>query len=121
MTNVTKVCLAIAVAFMLMVSVPLPVSSEPIQPFATDACSMFPDGTWGECCVEHDHTYWRGGSYWARKRADADLAECVGGPLGLVMYIGVRFGGMSIWPTPFRWGFGYPWPSSGGSDEQETE
>lgn len=27
-----------------------------------------------------------------------------------LMLAGVRVGGAPWWPTPFRWGYGWPWP-----------
>lgn len=90
---------------------------QPPKPFATDGCSMFPDGDYGGCCVEHDRIYWYGGSAAERKAADLTLKHCVaakGHPwLAPLMYLGVRIGGHHLWPTPWRWGFGWPWPQSG--------
>lgn len=85
----------------------------PPKAFTTDRCSMWPDGDWWSCCVTHDAAYWCGGSYADRKRADAELARCVGGRLGSLMYAGVRVGGASWLPTPFRWGYGWDWPQAG--------
>ena len=42
-----------------------------LQPFTSDGCSAFPDGTmadnelWLACCEKHDLAYWQGGSYTA--------------------------------------------------------
>lgn len=87
--------------------------------FATDGCSMFPDGTseqpklWCQCCVEHDKAYWAGGTQEARRNADILLKQCV---LALgqaktaeIIFIGVRIGGSAYWPTPFRWSYGWPY------------
>lgn len=55
--------------------------------------------------------YWCGGSLLDRLRSDLALARCVGhGPLGGLMFLGVRLGGSFWLPTPWRWGFGYPYP-----------
>jgi hypothetical protein len=27
----------------------------------TDGCSPWPDGSWGQCCIDHDMDYWCGG------------------------------------------------------------
>jgi len=82
--------------------------------FTTDGCSMFPDGDWGGCCVEHDKAYWEGGSYADRKKADIELMRCVAGKgrpwVAMLMYMGVRIGGCSLWPVPWRWGYGWKWP-----------
>ncbi|WP_183107468.1 hypothetical protein [Massilia sp. Dwa41.01b] len=51
--------------------------------FASDGCSMFPDGAlvgkvdWCNCCVAHDLAYWRGGTAEERLQADRDLSNCV--------------------------------------------
>ena len=95
-------------------SIPKP---KPPYGFNSDGCSYFPDGDWVECCVIHDLAYWKGGTKEERKNADAMLNKCVadkGHPrtAGL-MYYGVRLGGVWWLPTPFRWGFGWPYPQSG--------
>ena len=89
-------------------------SEEPPKPFASDGCSMFPNGNWNDCCVEHDRAYWRGGSAAGRKAADRALRDCVakkGHPIiARLMYFGVRAGGAPWYPAPYRGGFGWPWP-----------
>ena len=90
-----------------------------LQPFTSDGCSLFPDGTlsqpdtWHHCCYQHDQSYWPGGTRQARLLADKQLASCVaetGYPLtSKLMYAGVRVGGTPYIPTPFRWGYGWPW------------
>lgn len=87
----------------------------PARPFKTDQCSMWVDGSWGRCCVDHDMDYWCGGSYCERLASDARLAACVtrkAGPMGPVMFLGVQAGGWDFLPTPFRWGYGRVWPRS---------
>jgi hypothetical protein len=89
-----------------------------IQPFTSDGCSAFPDGTpeqqdlWLNCCVRHDHAYWKGGTYEERILADEALRECVaqvGEPeIAELMLLGVRVGGTPYLPTRFRWGYGWP-------------
>jgi len=81
--------------------------------FKSDGCSLFPDGAYRDCCVEHDRTYFSGGSWTMRWRADKKLFKCVAGKKGFqhkiiapVMWLGVRAGGLHFLPTPFRWGFG---------------
>ncbi|WP_143730312.1 FAD-binding oxidoreductase [Microbulbifer sp. GL-2] len=96
-----------------------PVWALEIEPFQTDACSVFPDGTiehrelWINCCLAHDYAYWKGGTYEQRKLADENLKVCVAstgeGELALLMLVGVRIGGTPYLPTPFRWGFGWPY------------
>lgn len=85
----------------------------PPKSFRSDGCTMFPDGPWRACCVEHDRAYWLGGTRKHRKRADIKLMCCVaqqGHPfIGTLMYIGVRLCGWGFWPTPWRWGYGWAW------------
>jgi hypothetical protein len=85
--------------------------------FVSDGCSMFPDGDYCDCCVEHDKEYFIGGSLKERREADKRLYRCIrskGGAkhkfVAAVMYLGVRIGGVSFLPTPFRWGFGNRFP-----------
>ena len=83
----------------------------PPRPFSTDGCSFFPDDGWRACCERHDMDYWCGGSLLERLRSDLALARCVGhGPVGILMFLGVRLGGSFLLPTPWRWGFGHPYP-----------
>lgn len=60
--------------------------------------------------------YWCGGSWKERWQSDGRLAKCVGFPrgfpVGAVMWLGVRAGGLGWLPTPFRWGYGREWPST---------
>lgn len=89
-----------------------------IQPFSTDGCSAFPDGTptqktlWQECCIAHDLAYWAGGSYEDRKAVDDAFAQCIsstGKPsISHFMFAGVRAGGSPFLPTTYRWGYGWP-------------
>ena len=90
-----------------------PIPKELPADFKSDGCSLFPDGDFRNCCVEHDKSYFFGGSWRERRRADNKLFKCVADTKGLqhkfiapVMWLGVRVGGVSFLPTPFRWGFG---------------
>jgi len=81
--------------------------------FKGDGCSMFPDGKYRDCCVEHDRAYFSGGSWRMRWRADKKLFKCVAAKKGFehkiiapLMWLGVRAGGVQWLPTRFRWGFG---------------
>jgi hypothetical protein len=107
-------------------------STGPLKPFSTDGCSHFPNGTvehkelWLECCSEHDLSYWQGGTYAERLKADKKLKECVaqvGEPaIANLMLGGVRVGGTPILPTRFRWGYGWDYPRWYGSlSEEEKE
>lgn len=85
----------------------------PPNPFTTDGCSLWPDCTWQECCVDHDKWYWCGGSAEDRKEADATLRNCVAresANTASLMWVGVRLGGAPWLPLPWRWGYGWPWP-----------
>src|SRR6266853_393551 len=95
-------------------------SSSELSDFTSDGCSLFPDGTWRNrdrwfgCCYVHDVRYWEGGAQEARKRADSALRACVleatgDEVLANLMYDGVRVGGHPVFPTPYRWGFGWPY------------
>lgn len=92
---------------------------EPLPPhaFKSDGCSCWPDSDWLECCIEHDLAYWMGGTRHERKEADRKLRDCIsqkGYPvIAIIMYFGVRVGGVWWLPTPFRWGFGWDYPESG--------
>ena len=93
--------------------------AEGLKPFSTDGCSAFPEGTltqqslWFDCCFSHDMAYWRGGSEAQRQQADQELQQCVTqlgeGAIAELMYHGVRLGGTPYIPTPFRWGYGWPY------------
>jgi len=88
-----------------------------LNPFTTDGCSLFPDGSlsndslWLHCCRAHDFDYWQGGTQSQRVASDKRLQHCVEqvSPfgLGVMMYLGVRIGGSPMWPTSFRWGYGW--------------
>ena len=94
-----------------------PSMAVPPQPFTTDGCSLWPNGAWRACCIEHDVRYWCGGPNWQRRKADYLLRECVRQHSSALnadlMYIGVRFGGARLLPFPWRWGYGYLWPYLG--------
>lgn len=84
---------------------------------------MFPDGDWGGCCVEHDRAYWAGGSRMQRLEADIRLMLCVARKrsiwLGIIMFIGVQFGGAPWLPFPWRWGYGWTYKKSYSYAKQE--
>lgn len=107
-------------AFALAVTVILPAcaTSQTMQPFSTDGCSMIPDRSlvssadWCACCVAHDWAYWRGGSAEERLKADQELKSCVQAASGNraladLMFAGVRAGGGPYFFTPYRWGYGW--------------
>ncbi len=91
-----------------------------LKPFKSDGCSLFPDGTleqqnlWLKCCQTHDYEYWMGGTYEQREDSDKKLQTCVEGvgekEIAFFMLLGVRVGGSPLFDTPFRWGYGWPYP-----------
>jgi hypothetical protein len=91
-----------------------PVGSLPPKPFTTDGCTLSSNGSWTECCIAHDMSYWCGGQTALRQVADRLLSSCVtasGHPLvAKFMYLAVRLGGSPWLPFPWRWGYGYSWP-----------
>lgn len=81
--------------------------------FKSDGCTLFPDGNYCDCCVEHDKDYYFGGTRKERRDSDKRLYKCVRSKKGWqnkliapIMWAGVRLGGVRFLPTPFRWGFG---------------
>lgn len=93
--------------------------TDTIKPFTSDGCSIFPDGTfehkelWLACCTAHDYAYWKGGTAAEKENADEELRQCVakvGQPkIAELMLAGVKVGGNPYLPTPFRWGYGWPY------------
>ncbi|MEQ1604922.1 MAG: hypothetical protein ABL999_08635 [Pyrinomonadaceae bacterium] len=81
--------------------------------YVSDNCSWFPDGDYGDCCVEHDKDYFFGGTWRERRAADKRLVECVNRKghrfISKIMWLGVRIGGVPFLPSSFRWGFGKDW------------
>ena len=102
-----------------------------LQPFQSDGCSAFPDGTmaqqklWLKCCQQHDLAYWQGGTEKQRQQADKALQQCVAQTgeeeVALIMLAGVRVGGSPHLPTPFRWGYGWPYPRPYGELTEEEK
>lgn len=93
-------------------------TASDLNSFTSDGCSLFPDGTlherslWCDCCFNHDIAYWRGGSEVERKEADKALRLCVldrtgNKALAGMMHDGVRAGGSPVFPTWYRWGYGW--------------
>jgi hypothetical protein len=86
-----------------------------LRPFATDGCTLSPDGTprnrtlWRECCVAHDLRLWGGGTKTERLSADEALFSCVekkaGRAIAKVFLAGVRVGSYSPYKIPAKvWG-----------------
>ena len=101
-------------AILFFVSAAAAQTAAPAVPeFRSDGCSWFPDGDYGDCCVEHDRAYFAGGSWKQRWKADKQLFKCVARKgnahhhfVAPVIWLGVRVGGVPWINTPFRWGFG---------------
>ena len=111
------ILIALLFAFLTINATAQEITTAAVQPvlpnFKSDGCSLFPDGDYRHCCVEHDLTYFKGGTGRERLKADNKLFRCVKNTKGWwhkliapVMWAGVRVGGVSFLPTPFRWGFG---------------
>lgn len=106
---------------LILLLIPLISFADDLNPFTSDGCSAFPDGTlkqnelWLSCCVAHDLAYWQGGTHQERLDADLALQQCVeqvGEPeIARLMLAGVRVGGTPFLPTKFRWGYGWPYLS----------
>ena len=93
---------------------------QPPFSFTTDGCSLWPDSVWVRCCVIHDRAYWCGGSFRERMEADRQLRSCVADSghsvVAFLMRGAVLVGGTQYLPTSFRWGYGWPYPSSASAD-----
>jgi hypothetical protein len=106
-------------ATLLLLSVLSGCAAAPaLKDFASDGCSLFPDGNtrdphlWCDCCYQHDLAYWRGGTQDDRLHADEQLRACVNAKTGdaalaQTMFVGVRSGGAPVFPTGYRWGYGW--------------
>jgi len=120
-----RTLLVILLAWLCGCATPLPRHpGEPVYEYATDGCSMAPDLNVRACCEQHDRAYWQGGCRADRLRADQALRACIAehGHPGLArLYFGlVRVGGAPIWPTSWRWGFGWPY-GMGYTEERSCE
>jgi len=95
-------------------------NADELKLFSSDGCSDFPDGTlsqkelWLACCTTHDLAYWKGGTRRQRIDADNELYECVSmvgeEQIAFIMLTGVRVGGSPLFPTKYRWGYGWSYP-----------
>ena len=96
---------AAGACYLAVITLPAPKSH-----FATDGCSMWPNGNYGDCCIAHDRDYWDGGTAEDRLASDQRLRQCVAGragkPMATFMFYGVRVGGHPALPFPWRWDFG---------------
>lgn len=102
-----------------LTSISITTHADTLKPFTTDGCSMFPDGNliddskWVKCCIRHDLAYWKGGAESDRIKADDELQQCVEAlgdkTISSVMRLGVKIGGAPVYPTWYRWGYGWPY------------
>lgn len=93
----------------------------PRRRFTTDVCSVSPDRNYGACCIDHDISYWCGGSEGDRFEADRRLADCVQEHGHSPRYAElvrrtVRVGGGPWSPFPWRWAYG--WKTLRGYEER---
>lgn len=118
----TRILTAVLLIFASIVAAGAQTSSEAslLDPpgFKTDGCSLWPDGNYRDCCVEHDRAYFIGGGLKDRRKADNELFNCVRAKgraynkvVAPFIWFGVRIGGIGWLPTPFRWGFGNRFPA----------
>ena len=114
-----KYIFVLGVAAVMSITSFAQISKYPEMPpdFKSDGCTFFPDRDYVDCCVEHDKAYYFGGTLKDRRAADDELYRCVAEKVGpkrvmtaKIMWLGVRLGGVSFLPTPFRWGFGNKYP-----------
>lgn len=92
-------------------------TSAQLQPFETDGCTLFAEGTpqkpelWKHCCFEHDLRYWFGGEMPDRDFADLQLKQCVQDVAGSfwaqLIYKGVRDGHNSPIQHRLHWSWGW--------------
>ena len=86
---------------------------KPPLPYPDDGCTCFPESRFDDCCRAHDRIYYQGGTKEDRLKADHELRQCIRNKgysiMDDVLYFSVRIGGVPWVPTPWRWGFGYPY------------
>lgn len=94
-----------------------------LRPFSSDGCSLSPNSflkvNFVECCVEHDISYWLGGTAEQKNSADEKFRSCMKNKIkseyaekayeavSTTYYWGVRLGGNAYAPNSFRWGYGW--------------
>lgn len=85
--------------------------SDTIRSFETDYCTLFMEGNWGHCCLDHDLSYWVGGSKQEQLQSDLKLKSCVaeaGGEfMGNAIYYAVRAGHYSPVKHKYKWSWGW--------------
>ena len=106
--------LVAALSLGLLLGLCQPAVAADLADFKCDGCSLFPDGNYYGCCYLHDVAYWAGGTAAEREASDQALRACVlettgSRVLAAAIFYGVRVGGTPRLPTPYRWGFGWPY------------
>ena len=95
----------------LLLLFPIMAFAQEIRPFESDGCTLFLDGNWGHCCLEHDLRYWLGGDITEQKASDVKLKNCVekaAGPVaGNLIYGAVRVGHYSPVKHRYKWSWGW--------------
>ncbi len=114
---VTFAAMSFNFLFVFLFAVSTANANEVIQPFNTDGCTAYTNGThahpnaWLHCCIVHDFRYWVGGNRRDRKKADLELKACVtntGYPKkAKLMYDAVRSGHVS--PIHFKNAWSNAW------------
>lgn len=77
---------------------------------------------WEPDCIDHDKSYWLGGTAAERVTADAVLTQAIarhGYPvLARIVFIGVSIGGMPRLPFPWRWAYCWKWKRLKGYEDE---
>ena len=118
MTKNLLLVLPVCAALLSGCATPSHPGANQIKPFTTDGCSLFPDGTfkdkaqWRDACIEHDIYYWQGGIKKDRKQADLQLRQSIlektgDKHLAKAVYDAVRVWGSPVFPSWYRWGYGW--------------
>lgn len=90
-----------------------------LRPFTSDGCSASPDGipltansqAWLECCIDHDLSYWAGGSKAEKTLADNTFRSCIEDK-GYKSVAYLYHKSVSVVPSAktnftYRWGYGW--------------
>jgi hypothetical protein len=51
--------------------------TAPVVPFSSNGCSGFREAMFFTCCFVHDFSFWAGGNWTDRRRADKTLRRCI--------------------------------------------
>lgn len=91
--------------------------SVAVTTFKTDGCTGYFDGSWRDCCIEHDFYYWIGGTQIQKQLADDKLYQCVKDHSTFnawLMKIGVSIGHLSPYKIKDK-----KWANGLGVDEMD--